>query len=133
MKKFFSAVLLLVFFSAIPGFADEKQHKMERAMVISQSLSSSPVGTYAAPIGTATVAVPIYRQSNIVTVETDDYRLEWIEKGGKSLILPVNSFIDFYRDGDWFVVLDSKHKKHKFGLVGMTAKTKPPAKATETK
>lgn len=38
------------------------------------------------------------------------------------LILPVNGFVDFYRDGNWFIVLDSKHKKYKFALVGMTAR-----------
>ena len=129
--KSLSATLLL-FFSLAFSFAGEKQHTMERAKVISQELNSSQAGTYAAPIGTATVAVPIYRRSNIVTVETDAYRLEWIEKGNKPVILPVNGSIEFYRDGDWFIVLDSKRNKHKFGLVGMTAKPNaPPEKKPE--
>jgi len=123
MKKL-GVVLPLVFLS-VYAFSDEKQHTTEHATVISQSLSSSAAGTYNAPIGNATVAVPIYRKSNIVVVETDDYRFEWSESGNKNIILPVNGSIEFYRDGDWFIVLDSKHKKHKFALIGMTAKSKP--------
>ena len=123
MKKL-GFVLPLVFLS-ICAFSDEKEHKTEHAKVISQNLSSSAAGMYNAPIGNSTVAVPIYRRSNVVVVETDDYRFEWSESGNKMLVLPVNGSVDFYRDGDWFIVLDSKHKKHKFALVGMTAKPKP--------
>ncbi len=115
-------LLALPSLSAMFAFSSEKQHNWERGKVIAQDLSSSPAGTYAAPIGTATVAVPIYRRSNVVVIETDAYRYEWSEVGRKPLILPVNGFVDFYRNGDWFIVLDSKHKKHKFALVGMTAR-----------
>ncbi len=102
--------------------SSKEQHNWERGKVIAQDISSSPVGTYAAPVGTATVAVPIYRRSNSVVIETDNYRYEWNEVGRNMLILPANGFVDFYRDGNWFIVLDSKHKKHKFTLVSMTAR-----------
>lgn len=72
-------------------------------------------------MGTASISVPIYRRSNIVVVETDTYQYQWSEAGKKTLILPVNDDVEFYRDGNWFIVLDTNHKKHKFGLVGMTA------------
>jgi hypothetical protein len=124
MKKIGLALPFLLL--SICGFAGEK-HEMEHGTVISQDLNSSQAGTYNAPIGTASVSVPIYRRSNFVVVETDTYTYQWSEVGNKTIILPVNGDVEFYRDGDWFIVLDSKHKKHKFALVGMTAKTKPPA------
>ena len=117
------AVTALVLISASTVvFPKEKLQNWERGKVVSQDLSSSPAGTYAAPVGTATIAVPIYRTSNVVVIETDSYRYEWSEVGRKKVVLPVNGLIEFYRDGDWFIVLDSKRKKHKFALVSMTAK-----------
>lgn len=124
MKK--TVLVLLIAMVPIVAFSRDKEHEVEHAKVISQSMNSSQAGTYNAPIGSATVAVPLYRRSNVVVVETNDYRFEWSESGNKPIVLPVNGTIDFYRDGDWFIVLDSHHKKHKFGLVGMTAKEKPP-------
>lgn len=112
-------VLLFLLLSACAFAADK--HQIEHARVVSQDLNSSQAGTYNAPIGTASVSVPIYRRSNIVVVQTDTYQYEWSEVGRKTLILPVNDTIDFYRDGNWFIVLDANHKKHKFGLIGMTA------------
>lgn len=128
MRRYALTIALTLFALTLlsPIFASsaKKQPNWERGKVISQNLTSSPAGTYAAPIGTATVAVPIYRSSNVVVIETDDYRYEWSEVGRKPLILPVNGFINFYRDGNWFIVLDSKHKKHKFALMGMTTRDK---------
>jgi hypothetical protein len=98
MKKL-GFILPLVFLSVCAS-SDKKQHKTEHATVISQSTSSSAAGTYNAPVGNATVAVPIYRKSNLVVVETDNYRFEWSESGNKNIILPVNGSIEFYRDGD---------------------------------
>jgi tetratricopeptide (TPR) repeat protein len=108
--------------SATTTTSSKEQHNWERGKVIAQDLSSSRAGTYAGPIGTATVAVPIYRRSNTVVIETDNYRYEWSEVGRSLVVLPVNGFVDFYRDGNWFIVLDSKQKKHKFTLVSMTAR-----------
>jgi hypothetical protein len=113
-------VLPFVFLS-ICAFAGGKENEMERAKVISQDLNSSAAGTYTAPVGTARVSVPVYRRSNIVVVQTSSYEYQWSESGNKTIILPVNGEIEFYRDGNWFIVLDSKNKKHKFALVGMTA------------
>lgn len=113
--RFVLPILLLSIFAAA---ADE--HQWEQGRVISQDLNSSQAGTYNAPIGNASVAVPIYRRSNIVVVETDAYQYQWSEVGRKTIILPVNDVVDFYRDGNWFIVLDTNHKKHKFALVGMT-------------
>ena len=69
------------------------------------------------PLGSGVVGVPITRRSNIVVLETAKARLTWSEVGKNAIILPVNGTIEFYQDGDWFIVLDSKHKKHKFALV----------------
>ena len=37
-------------------------------------------------------------------------------------MVPVNSQITFYHEGNWIVILDSKNKKHKFAIIGMTQK-----------
>ena len=136
--------LLLAF--CIPVLAKEKEPEWQRGKVVDQQLSSSVAGAYAAPVGTAAIAVPIYRQANDVVIETtklqssdDDavvrqitYRYTWHEVGRKALIgssyyppkhpliLLVNSVIRFYRDGDLFVVMDSKNKPHNFIVTGMT-------------
>ena len=55
---------------------------------------------------------------NRVTVQTSSQVLDWCEVGTKPLALPVNGFIQFYRDGDLYVVLDRKGRKHKFAVVG---------------
>ena len=57
-----------------------------------------------------------------MVVETANYTLQWSESGNKTIILPINGIVEFYRDGNWFIVMDTKHKKHKFALVGMTQK-----------
>ena len=105
--------------------AEKKKPTFERAKVVSQDVNSSQAGTYAAPIGNATIAVPIYRTSNRVVVETDTQILEWSEAGSPVIILPVNGFVEFYRDGDWYVVLDAKKKKHKFAIIGIKTKEQP--------
>ncbi len=120
MLKTTSAWSLVLLFS-VAAFSKQPT-VMERAKVISQDIGSGRAGAVAAPIGTMVVAVPIYRSWNRVVVETDRYRYEWSEVGNKLITLPVNGVIEFYRDGDWFVVLDSKHKRHKFAVVGMTVK-----------
>jgi hypothetical protein len=124
MKYRFILPLLLLSIFAVAG----DKHQWESARVISQDVNSSQAGTYNAPIGTASVSVPIYQRSNIVVVETDTYKYQWSEVGRKTIILPVNDSIEFYRDGNWFIVLDSNHKKHKFALVGMTALSPPTPK-----
>lgn len=103
-------------------FGADKNINWESAKVISQDLNSEQAGTYAAPMGNGRVAVPLYRRSNIVVVETEQYRLQWAEIGRNAIILPVNDTIQFYRDGNWFIVLDAKHKKHKFTLTGQVKK-----------
>ena len=105
--------------------AEKKKPTFERAKVVSQDVNSSQAGTYAAPIGNATIAVPIYRTSNRVVVETGTQILEWSEIGKSVIILPVNGFVEFYRDGDWYIVLDAKKRKHKFAIIGMKTKEQP--------
>jgi hypothetical protein len=116
------ACIVLALCLLTPLVRAEKKPTFESAKVLSQDMNSSPAGTYAAPIGNATVAMPLYRRSNHVVVETGTQILEWNEVGSTTIVLPVNGFIQFYRDGNWFIVLDSKNKKHKFALVGMRMK-----------
>ena len=119
-----SGILLVSILSlgCVAAFSAEKSHQWEHAKVISQDQGSSRAGAYAAPLGTGAIAVPLYRNWNRVVVETDGYIYQWNEVGRARIILPVNGDVAFYREGDWFIIIDSKNKKHKFGLVGMTAK-----------
>ena len=127
-SKLTSALTLCCAVFAGAVSAGEKPHNWERGRVVDQQLSSSRVGAYAAPIGTGVVAVPLYQRSNVVTVETDAYSYRWIEtRNRRPIILPVNGDISFYRDRDWFVVIDTSGRKHKFGLLGQTVK--PPRSA----
>jgi hypothetical protein len=73
-------------------------------------------------MGPGVIAVPVYRNWNRVVLETDRFRYELGEVGQKHLILPVSGKVKFYRDGDWFIMLDSKNKKHKFSLMHLTSK-----------
>ena len=121
MKLSMSVALALMLF--LPSVATgENQHNWETATVISQDVTTYNAGAVAMPLGTGVAAVPIRRRSNIVVVETATERLTWSEAGKNTVILPVNGSVRFYRDGDWYIVLDSKDKKHKFGLIGMTTK-----------
>jgi hypothetical protein len=115
-------IIVVVF--VITLCAAEKPRAWETARVISQDLNTQQAGTYSGPLGNGTVAVPVYRRSNHVIVETDNYRFGWDEIGRTPLILPVNEQIRFYRDGKFFVVLDSENKKHKFVLSGAIKKEK---------
>jgi hypothetical protein len=105
----------------VPAFG--KEVPLETAKVISQNIDSYNAGTAAMPIGTMVVGVPITRRSNIVVVETAHHRLTWSEvvTGRGPVILPVNETIQFFQDGNWFIVLDSNRKKHKFSLIHMEA------------
>lgn len=76
----------------------EKHHDWEKGKVM--DLSSSSAGTYAAPIGTGTMTVPIYRTSNFVVVESRGYHMQWREFGRGAVILTVQGSVDFYRDGE---------------------------------
>ena len=128
-----SCMLFPSVFATALLFGGEKP-RWEEAVVISQNLGSQPAGTYAAPLGGGAVAVPIYSNSNIVVIETGQPRYVLTEPnlGGpiifrrsyssSPLILPVNGKVQFYRDGDWFIFMDRKHKKHRFSLVGETVK-----------
>jgi hypothetical protein len=102
----------------------EKSHDWEQGTVVSQNISAYNAGAVAMPIGTTIAAVPITRRSNIVVVDTTTARYTWSEIGKNIIILPVNGVVQFYRDGDHFILTDSNNKKHKFGLIGMTV---PPA------
>jgi hypothetical protein len=97
----------------------EKHHAYETAKVISQDFNTYNRGAVAMPIGTMIAAVPIVRRSNIVVIENGSVRYTWSEVGNKTLILPVGGTFSFYRDSNYFVVSDSRNKKHKFALTGM--------------
>lgn len=117
--KLVSTILLLCAVAS----ADKKPIPWEKGHVVSQDIGSQNAGVYAAPIGTGVVGVPLYRVSNVVVVDVGSIRYKWLESRNRhSLVLTVNTDIDFYRDKNWFVVLDSNGGKHKFSLIGSEAR-----------
>ena len=105
----------------------EESHQWETATVISQTLGSSPMGECSGQAGSGDVAAPTNRKSNTVGVDTGTYRYSWQEFTGGSdwhhfIVLTghnqtVHDQVKFYRDGQWFVVLDNLGEKHKFCLL----------------
>ncbi|MDR5726639.1 MAG: hypothetical protein RB191_04130 [Terriglobia bacterium] len=118
MKALLLSICLV--WSCVPALAG-KVVPLQSARVISQEIGSYNNGAAVVPYGNMLFAAPIRRQSNIVVVETARHRLTWSEspRDRHTLVLSVNDTIQFYYDGKWFIVLDSKHKKHKFALVHM--------------
>lgn len=115
----FTFLLLAVAPGCIAG-KDKPQPQWETGRVVSQQLNQSQTGTRTSQRGTRVYTNAIYSSTNSVVVETEKVRYEWVEYGNRSVILPVEGQVNFYRDGDWFIVLDAKQKKHKFSLTGMT-------------
>jgi hypothetical protein len=110
----------------MPPCSGQKAITWESGTVLSQQIGSGTAGAYATPIGRGAIAAPLYQRTNDVVIATPTFTYQWREKPGRKLIvLAVNSTVQFYRDGNWFVVLDSEHSKHQFTLLGMTA-TAPP-------
>jgi len=98
---------------------------LEHGVVLSQEITATRNGVYAAPIGTAAIAVPIYGRSNVVVIETESTQYTWSEATRRgTIVLTVNAPVEFYRDGNWFIVLDSKGRKHRFALIGASARVK---------
>ena len=96
-------------------------------MVIAQNFTSTPGGTVAMPLGTGAIAVPIYRRANYVQVDTGKYQYQWVESVGRagSLVLAVGGEVKFYREDEWFIVMDRKNKKHKFSIVALRVQPQP--------
>ena len=95
----------------------EKPRDWETAKVLSQDLRSHAGAAYVGPMGPGIMVVPEAYTTNIVVVESGDYRYTWSERSKKKVVLPVHGSIRFYRDGDYFYILDTRGKKHKFALL----------------
>lgn len=112
------ALLMLLI---LPALGADKP-AMESARVLSQEFVTAERGVYVAPLGNGVAGVPITRETNYVVVRVGDQIMEWAETGRSQIVLPVNGVIEFYREKDWFIVLDPKRKKHKFALMRLTLK-----------
>lgn len=104
-----------------PAFA-KKQPEFQDAKVISQDIESHQVDRG------AMTGTPLVRFSDTVVLETAHERMTWVEVSSyatgtrtqdvvNAIPLPVHGTIQFFQDGNWFIVLDSSKKKHKFSLV----------------
>jgi hypothetical protein len=117
MKRLLACILF-----SVALYAAKKDIVWDHGKILSQDYGSEPAGAYAAPIGTASIAVPLYRRHNTVVIDTGNVIYTWGEIGTRAIILPVNGVIDFYRDGDKFIVLDVKNRKHKFTMLAQQIK-----------
>ena len=116
MKSLTLGVLLLT----LPFAASPKSHDWQTGKVIRQEISSHNAGAAAIPIGGSVVAVPLVQTSNQVILEANGYRFTLLEKRSKHyVVLAENSYVQFYRDSQWFVFLDLNKKEHKFSLLHM--------------
>lgn len=106
----------------VPLLCAKKPPEGEVGTVLSQQIGSDRAGAYAGPVGGGVIAVPLYRMSNVVEIDAARYTYRLAESGRHPLVVPVNSQITFYHEGNWIVILDSKNKKHKFAIIGMTQK-----------
>ena len=95
----------LVLLATSSAVMAEQSHKWETATVISQKLTSD---------------------SSTVVVVTGAHSYVWQEftrsPGGHDFIIlvhnqTVHDQVKFYRDGQWFVILDDQDEKHKFRLI----------------
>ena len=95
----------LVIVAACAAVMAQQSHQWETATVISQKLTSD---------------------SNTVAVITGAHSYVWQEVTGGSdrphfIVLvhdqTVHDQVKFYRDGQWFVILDAQGDKHKFRLI----------------
>ncbi len=110
------------------AYAAKKPIPWETAHVVSQDISSETVGSHNAPyfgVGTPRTVTDSTATSKVV-VDVGTLRYTWNERYVVNpVILVVNTDIQFYRDKDWFIVLDSKGKQHRFTLVGMAKLPEP--------
>ena len=98
------------------AFSAEKHH-WEAAKVVSQDLSKELNGAYAIPLGSGGIAKPLYHHSNVIVLTNGKFIYTLSEHGKSFLIVTVNGEAHFYRDGDWFIMLDAHERKHKFSLI----------------
>jgi hypothetical protein len=126
MRRTLTLLFAITLF-VLPSFA-AKQKNWETAKVISQEFDAIGGSAVTMPRGTMHAAFPLTRTRHysIVVVETAKSRMTWSESGKHPITLMVNGSIQFYRDGDRFVVLDFQQKKHKFVLIGMSTPGKSP-------
>lgn len=110
--------------SAFAVTAKDKAITWENAVVVAQNLSSAQLGTYRGPIGGGNISLPIYRQTNDIVIDSPPYRYELVEATRRNfIILVVGGTVGFYRNGNWFVFVDVKNRKHKFSAISITAIT----------
>jgi hypothetical protein len=113
--------LLLLPCCSVCSYAKDK-HPLQTATVVSQQIGSYNAGAAVMPMYGGLVGVPITRRSNVVIVETANSLMTWSEVGNKTIILPEGGKVSFYQDKDYFVIMDSRNKKHRFVLTHLEAK-----------
>lgn len=104
-RGFVKVVFGLVLLATCAAVMAEQSHKWETGTVISQKLTSD---------------------SSTVVVFTGAHSYVWQEFTGSPdwhhfIVLvhdqTVRDQVKFYRDGQWFVILDDQREKHKFRLI----------------
>jgi len=114
-------VLIVLLFACPLLFGARRQAIVwEQGKVLAQDLGSAQAGAYAGPLAGGVYAVPLYQSWNRITIETETQIYDLTERAGRRwIIVPVNGEIPFYREGNFFILLDTGRKKHKFILTGL--------------
>ncbi len=112
------ALLMLALLAFAPVLVNAKnKHPVQSARVVSQQITNYNNGAVVLPLYGGLVGAPIIRQSNIVIVDTDSARLTWSEAGRSIIVLTEGEEVNFYQSRDYFIVLDSRGRKHRFALL----------------
>lgn len=100
------------------------------AHVVHQEIGSENGGSAVIPLNGALIGMPIMRRTNMVILQTAHHRLEIAEssKDRHLIVLTVGGDVSVTREKQWFIILDSENKKHKFSVVSdqLTDTPSPP-------
>lgn len=119
-------VALLLALAALcpaPLFARRKPlPTLETGIVVRQSLDSYNAGEAYMPLFGGIVGAPIVRRSNLVVVDTPGLRMTWSEADKKTLVFAEGDSVQFYREKNYYVVPEGRHKKFRFVLIHAQAR-----------
>jgi TonB family protein len=116
MKQFLFLVLLLPAMEI--GLAEKKPVKTEKGKVTDQRVVMKETGAKATSTGGSILTMtPVYKKYNYIKIETEEHRYAMSQQNETPLMLTIGESVEFYREKDKLVLLDSKGKKHKFAVI----------------
>lgn len=105
--------------------AKQKPIVWRPARVVSQEIGTTREGAVESRYYNVRVARKLNIPHNNIVLETptDILTLREIFAKDHYLVLEINGSTSFYLDkNDWYIMVDSRHRAHRFSLTGMTRK-----------